>query len=457
MRVLFRQFIAGMFASLVVAGLWAEAAQPKETFALSSGRKAGDIDRVAAMLEVGGHVIGVADGKVRREKMSVVCRLAYDEKTLEAPTGPAGRWASIRYYDKATAVVKVGDDGLKPTLRARRRLIGVETDSQKATLFSPRGPLTRDELELIDVLGNSLLLDRFLPEQPAEVGQSWKHSDELIAALLGLDEVGHSDVKSVLKEVTPTAARFEMAGRLDGAIDGVSTKIELKGKYRFDRRSRRIDWFTMLVNENRNSSPVADGVDVVARVQVRISPKTESGRLTDAALKDLPLEPTAALCQLSYESVGGNWRLTHDRCWHVTGSHRDLAVLRLIDRGEYVAQCKVSPLRKLAAGEQVSLAEFQEDVRKALGEDFGEFVEAGQSASDAGYRVYRVMVRGEASQLPIRWNYYLVTDEYGHRAVFAFSFESRLADRFDQADRKLVSSLRFLEPNMGDWGLGIGT
>lgn len=57
-----------------------------------------------ALLEVGGDVTAEdADGNVQRAKMSVVCNLAYDEKTLDVPAGSAAIWRSIRYYDKADA------------------------------------------------------------------------------------------------------------------------------------------------------------------------------------------------------------------------------------------------------------------------------------------------------------------------------------------------------------------
>lgn len=351
--------------------------------------------------------------------------------------------------------IKIGEEGLlKPTLRPERRLIGVEIDSETATLFSPRGPLSRKELELIDVQGNSLLLDRFLPEKAVAVGESWKHSEGLMAALLGLDAVGRADVQSKLSKVTGTDARVEMSGRVDGAIYGVSTQIEIKAKYRFDLRSKRIDWFGLLVKEKRNSSRVTDGVDVVARLQIQILPKADSGQLTDAALKDLPLKPDADLRQLIYHSADGGWQLTCDRYWHVYRDRKDLAILRMIDRGEFVSQCNASSLPKLAPGKEVTLADFQDDLKRALGENFGEFVEAGQRANEANYRVYRVVIQGKArvdtegkpADLPMQWRYYLVTEEHGRQVVFAFTVESELVDQLNQADRKLVRLFRFADP-----------
>ncbi len=414
------------------------------TYLLRPERNPGQTDRVEILLEVGGDVNEVAEGKVHGEKMSVVCNLVYDERTLEVPGEAAGSSRSVRHYRKATAAVKVGEDLFKPALRPNRRLIGVQVDSQASILYAPRGALTRDELELVDVVGNSLLLDRLLPERPVAVGQRWKHSEKLMANLLGLDEVAKTTVESALTQATAAHGRFEMSGHVEGAIQGVSTEIELKAKYRFDRKTRRIDWLGLLVQEQRNSSPVADGVNAVARLQMQISATTGPSELSDANLEGLPLRPAAALQRLAYQSSRGGWRLTHERCWNIYRDQGDVVVLRMLDRGELIAQCNISPLRQAAAGKEITLAEFQEEVREALGENFGQYVAASQRSSDANYRVYHVSAQGEVSELPIQWDYYLVADAQGHQVVFAVTVESRLVERLHKADDSLVGSLRFV-------------
>ena len=85
------------------------------------------------------------------------------------------------------------------------------------------------------------------------------------------------------------------------------------------------------------------------------------------------------------------------------------------------------------------------DVRRALGESFGEFVEASQSSNQAGYRVYRVAVQGTSSEIDMRWIYYLLSDPQGRQAALTFALEQKLVDRFAEADKPLVESLRFVE------------
>ena len=63
-----------------------------------------------------------------------------------------------------------------------------------------------------------------------------------------------------------------------------------------------------------------------------------------------------------------------------------------------VGECNLASLADHAPGKLVSLAEFQEDVRRALGKSFGQFVEASEASPAAGYRMYRVVV---TAPLPI--------------------------------------------------------
>ena len=431
----------------MAAAMPAAAADAKSTFTFRAEREPGQIDRVAVLLEVGGETKYLDDGKPKRDKMSVTCSLDYFEKTLEVPTEAGGVRRSIRDYQKVAVVVKVGDGQFEPALRPEHRLIGVEAAKQTTLLFSPAGSLTRDELDAIDIQGNSLLVDRMLPDKSVAVGDQWEHSEQLMAALLGLDEVAKSSVQSTLKEVTDSVARFEFTGQIEGAIYGVSTKVEVKGKYRFDLRTKRIDWFAMLFQADWNVNFVADGMDAGSRLQMTIAPAKEPTSLADAALAKRVLKPTAELSQLIYESPDGGWQLQHDRRWYLHHQHAEstAAVLRLLNRGMPLGQCKLSSLPRREPDKLISLEEFQDDVRRALDKSFGEFIEAGQASNEADYRVFRVVVHGTSSDIPMRWIYYLVADSQGRQVAFTFAVEQELIERFADADKPLVGSLRFLE------------
>jgi len=421
------------------------AAESARTFALASHRTPGVIDRVDSALEVAGQLkFGQSD---KDQKTSVLANLCYDERTLQVPADGNARWRSVRLYDKAAAAIQVGTTTVQPELPAVRRLIAVELQGPTATLFSPQGPLSWDELSLIDVLGNSLSLDRLLPPSPVAIGQSWKHPADVLAALLGVDAVSEHDVQSTLTEVAGETARVEMSGRLSGSVKGASTRIQLKGKYHFDLRTGRITWFGLLVQEDRAASQIEHAFSVVARLQMKISPQGDVPQLADAALAGLPLQPAPECTALAYRSPEAGWEWLQDRRWYVSSEDPGRTVFRLVDKGDYLAQCTVAPVADSAA-KDMSMARFQSDIQTLLGKTFKQFVEASEPSNEPGYRIYRVVVRGEVDEVAVQWIYYLVADHRGHQVVFAFSVEADLAGRFGDADEQLLKTVRLTDPKV---------
>ena len=121
--------------------------------------------------------------------------------------------------------------------------------------------------------------------------------------------------------------------------------------------------------------------------------------------------------------------------------------MRLMDRGVLAGQCNLALLPKRDPNRLVSLEQFQQDVRKALGDNFGEFVAAGQSVDQNGHRVLRVVAEGSVaakadgkseSNIPIRWIYYHVADREGRQAALTFTVEGEHVERFADADRPIV-------------------
>jgi hypothetical protein len=421
------------------------AAKSGDKHALAARHRPGEIARVDVALQVGGEFKFVADdGKATELPMSVVANFGYDESLLALD--PSGRPArSVRYYDDARAVIKIDKGGEKPAFDPARRLIIAErNDKSPCLLYCPTATLSREELDLIDVPGGTLVLDDVLPTGPVALGESWKLADTTLAALLCLDAVGWSDVECVLGQVKDGLADVAAAGRVSGAVDGIATEIELKIKYKFDVRAGHITSFAMLIKEKREVGHLGPGLDTVAKVLVKITPKSASPALSESRIRQIPKRTTPELLELGYVPKGGQFRFRYDRRWYVTGDEPKLAALRMVDRGELLAQCNLSALPNVK--KPVTLAEFQRDVERSLGRNFGRFTSASQVVNESGYAVFRVVVQGTISELPIEWIYYLVQDRQGHRVSLAFSLEQSLRERFADADRHVVEALRLTVP-----------
>lgn len=413
-------------------------------FDLSTRDSTEAIRDVQVVIEVSGDLKLNADGKqVNRLPMRVSGTSRYDERTLRPRSGDNSK-RDARYYRDARATIAIGENRLEMGLSDNRKLVVAEASSSKVTLFSPLGPLTRDELELIQTQGSSSLLDRLAPSSPVGLNAEWTHASNDLAILLGLDAVYQSDIKSTLRQVENHVAIVDMSGQVNGAIDGVASDITLKAKYNINLQSHRVTWLAMSIREDRAIGHATPGFDVTARVRVEINEKPASPELSNSLLNQLPLDLNLGSTLLRLESTLGGFGLLHARDWQMMVDRHDVTILRMIDQGELIAQCNISSLPDLAAGKRVQLSEFQADIEKALGKNFGQFVEASQQKNASGQRVLRAVVSGLASELPIQWIYYHLADDAGRQTALVFTMDAKVVEKFAAADESIVSTFEFI-------------
>lgn len=420
-------------------------AQAADSLAALSRQKIGDSVKVEALLEVGGDFNLKEQGLPRTMKMSVVGRMGYVERLLQSDDKTTAL-LTARRYETAEAVIKIDKGGTKPLLRNDRRLIGVSITPTDSMVFSPEGPLTREELDLIDIPANSAIVDRLLPGRDVRIGDRWQHSDGLLGLLLGLDAVSNSEVYSQLLSFDGVVARLEFAGPVHGAIHGVATDIQLKGRYKFDAAAGRITWLAMLVEEQRSIGHVGPGADVTSRLQMTIAPAEPSVELTDESVAGGAWNPAQAFTDLEYRSTQGGFKLLHGRHWHVMNDTREAVAMRLVERGDLVAQCNVSALPKTDPGKHLPIERFQQDIQAVLDKNFGQFVQASERTSPHGHILYRVVAAGLVNELPIQWIYYLVADREGRQVVLAFTVEAEQLPQLAESDQAIAESLEFIEP-----------
>jgi hypothetical protein len=197
------------FPFLVVAGALAgvcRADTTVELIDLAPRIQPNSLTRVTVELDAGGNDVVRASesresatktGDEQKLPMSVSARLQYDERRLDGGDATSSRPLAIRYYTLAEGTLKVDTSGHAPKLADNRRLIVVAPGSVRPNLCSPNGPLTRQELDLIDVAGNSCLIDDLLPAKPVVNGATWNHDAKLMGALLAVDSVAACEVQSV--------------------------------------------------------------------------------------------------------------------------------------------------------------------------------------------------------------------------------------------------------------------
>lgn len=423
-----------------------QAAQTRPTADLTMTPQVGAIQNVKAVYELQGELKLKADGgQLTKTPVRVRAELAYAEKVV-AVDAPARRVTSaVRHYETAAATIGYRQGEVRPRLRDDRRLVAVAADGPaRAVLFSPLGPLDCDELELLDIPANSVMLSRLLPQRTVAVGTSWEVDADTLAPLVGLDVVLSGTLQCRFERLDGVSAIIQVQGQLNGSADGVSSDQQVNAKLRFDTQAKRITWLSMVIKESRAVGHAHPGLEATARVQVALQGASQVPALDDKILADLDLRPTGPALLLEFESVAGGFGLLLDRRWQVLIERDDVSILRLVDRGDLIAQCNISPLPPLESGETFSIVDFQQDIQRALSERFGEFVTASESKTDTGLHVMRVVTTGMVDQLSIDWVYYHLTDDQGRRVSCVCTSESSLAERLGAADQELISSFHFL-------------
>lgn len=442
------QRFAVSFVILLLAGR-SLAATPID---LTPNYKTNSLTHVTIELDAGGHnLIREPDSdakdtaKTESQKIpsSVSAKLAYDEMRLANTDQPeSGSPLALRYYDRAEAVIKVGQSGSSPRLPDDRRLIVLEQADQRPLLRCAAAPLDREQLDLIDVVGDSFSADRLLPAKAVAEGESWANDASVMGALLTLDTVAVCEVQSILDSFNDNYAKVRLEGTVHGTADGAAVEQDVRGVYLFDRNLHRVTRLNLAVREKRSIGGATPGLEAVAKVQIAISPIEKSTNLGDDALAELTSQRRTLGHELAFESPKLGFRLTHDRQWYVSAEARESITLRRVDSGDLAAQCTITKLPPKSEGRQTSLEQFQKDVTFSLGKSFGELVSSRQYQNTAGHYCYELVVRGVVEELPVEWHYFLVAPESGPRVSVVVTIEKPMIERVGNADRELVESLQ---------------
>ncbi len=412
------------------------------------------IRNVAVELNVSGKIFP-EPGPEKALKLAVEAHFDYSERRLAGTGRESLALRSIRHYDRARATIEAGEQISNVTLRNSQRLIIAGGQAEGIDLFSPSGPLTYGELELLRIPCDSLAVLALLPESAVESGETWKVADWALPLLTGVESVEKGAVTCKLEAVKPGEVRINFSGDVSGATTGAAATVRVDGYLIFDREQNLVSRLELTQSEKRVVGAVSPGLDVVARARVTRAGATRPARLTDTDLVNVPLDANAANRLVMFDAPAWNVRFYHDRRWHLFQQTSELALLRLLDKEGLIAQCNIKKLPDAEPGKHVSREQFQADIERTLGKNFQEFVQTEKLKLKEGLFVVRVVVLGtverknvkkEPEISPMQWIYYLVANPDGRQIAFVFSVDPKQMDVLDGRDLSIVAGLEFLAP-----------
>jgi hypothetical protein len=414
-----------------------------EAYRLTPRMGAGDVAEVSLTYEVGGDLIETDDdGKQVRTPMSVVAKMVYDEQLVAwwADASIASR--SLRRYSEARATIKKGDKGATFELADDQREIVAKAGGESTALNGLDHSLTREQYDLINIQGNTLVIDRLLPNRELTEGEGWDHDPATMAALLGMDHVAVCEVRSVVTGQENGQVKIRLAGTVHGTFDGASSEMDLRGAYLFHLDEGRITKFNLAVKEVRKRSEISPGLDVVAKLSLAATPVHDKTELFDAAaVENARILTTESLSELLLDSPQRGYRFLYDSSWYITAEHRDLMSLRRLGQGALLARCNLNTLPARPESKPMTLQEFEADVCKSLGDKLSRVEAATEWANAAGHQCLGVITVGEVEDVPVEWRHYLVAAEGMRQVSVSVTVEQSLLERFGDADKSIIDSM----------------
>ncbi len=396
-------------------------------------------------------------GADQKADLDLKASVEFDFLSRRLPS--AGRDAlalrEAREFSKASLTTTVANYETKAELPADRRLIVANGHREGIVSYSTQGTLTRETLDLLEIPGDPLALLALLPATEVRVGEEWTPADWVIQMLTGVEAVESSELKCKLDQATPSTAKVTFQGTIKGQRLGTNTSVAVVGAFLFNLEKQYLSQAKTVYTVKSDVGTVNPGLEMQVNTSLTRAPVSRQGRLTDAYLDGIPLEPSPADLALEYQA--GPWGITleHDRDWHLFQAVYDasapVAILRLVELGSLIAQCNLSPVPNTVPGRPTPLEKFEADIEASLGERFGEFVSREKIPTTDGRQIYRAEVTGNVVMkstkgridLPMHWIYYLVSDPQGRQASFVFSVEPPLLEQLKGRDQELVTSLKF--------------
>ena len=431
-----------ILASLVIL-LAAASLGQAQTYSLAEPIKKDDCFRIHLEMSLTGEMQVYKEGKPVPLKLTATATHQFPERILSL--GSAGLPdKSARSYETARAIVTVQDDRTERTLAPEHRFMVAQRTKDQLLLYSPAGQLSREELELTSEHFDTLTLTGLLPGRAVAVGDTWKVANSVAQALCCFEGLTEQDLTCKLEEVKDKVARVSVKGIANGIDVGAQVKLTIQATYHFDLTSSRLTWLEWKTNDKRDQGPVNPATSVESTTTLKRTAE-DAQSIANVALFKIPEDEQtlAPLLQLMYRDPKSRFELLYNRDWHVVGQTEDHLVMRLMDRGDFVAQVTVTNWKKAEKGKHATPEECREALANIPGWEQEKELQAGEIKGDEGRWTYRISALGRLEGTAVVQNYYLVAGPDGDQLVLLFLMTPRQAERLGSRDLSLVGSLDF--------------
>lgn len=432
--------------ALVGTGLVASVGQAQaDPVALSESVGVGSLFQYELTLAIDGKMKVSREGRL--EAIPLVAKASHRfVERVENPDARGGVGRAIRVYQSAVSDSTTGPERQVRELPADRRLIVVQRSAQGSIHFSPDGPLTREELDLVAEHFDTLCLTGLLPTKPVAVGDTWPIDAETAQYACLLEGLLKAELVGKLQEVKDGIATFSISGTAEGIESAAIAKMSISATGQFDITNKRLVELSWEQGDDRQAGPVSPGSEFKAVVRLkRTAISEEPKEITAEVRAKIPAEGKVAPSTLAlrYTDSQSRYQLLFAREWHIVGKTPEHLVLRLVEGNELSAQATLTSWKKAEPGKALSPDDFKKIVATLRNWEPEKVLSDGYVPVNGDRKLYCVAAQGKQDGVPVVQLFYFLSDANGQQMAITVLSSPEKAGKLNGRDQALVQAIDF--------------
>jgi hypothetical protein len=411
-----------------------------QTCLLSESVQVGDCFHISIDMKLQGEMRFRKDTGNASVKLTASASHSFPERVLQTAGPVVSRVA--RAYERATVNINRGSDQATCTLRPERNFIVAQRIKEQFLAFSPRGAMFRNEVELVSDHFDTLSLTGVLPGKEVKPGDTWKIPNGVAAALCALEGITENQLEGKFDHLQGQIATLSVQGTAVGVETGALVKLSVEAIGTYDLASKRLTKLVWKQKSDRDQGPVSPASTLDMTVTLTRRAIAQPAELDDITLKSVPSDdtPPGPMTNIEFRDAKGRFTLVHPRDWYLTAVTADHTVLRLLDRGDYIAQLTVTPWTTARKGEHLSPEQFKKAMSETSGWRPEKELQSGEVPAEDKY-IYRTSVVGQLDGVSVLQNFFLVAAPTGEQVVLTFTLAPKMADRLGARDLSIAASI----------------
>ncbi|MEO2019217.1 MAG: hypothetical protein ABGZ53_33195 [Fuerstiella sp.] len=404
--------------------------------------KTGTVSSVSAIdykIEIRGEIKTPHSGGVRAWPIESRGAFRFEQRSLPTELGGPFTLRAVRRFSAAGTQTTVGTGtNTGVSLSKSYSIIHTFGSDRGLVHVSPKYPLPRQQLDLLQMPCDVLVVAALLPSAAVNVGDKWNTDEWVLPMLTGVEAVIEQSATCELKSANDQTAVVLFHGRLHGATLGSESTVSISGEFTVHRRSGMITSLKATQKEQRSPGTVSPGLDVTAAIVWTQTPGSADSEslptLTETA-------PSDRACLLMLQTPL-KLHLTHSREWHLFHQTPSVLMMRQLRDGNLISQCNISSAVTVPAKQHTPDSEFLSDVTDSVKQRNGRVVQQKTVRDDNQWRIRHIRAIGDASGKVIVWDYYLCSTGTGEQFSMVFSHAQDDDELFGDEAAKVLTGLQ---------------